>query len=153
MVNAVAQKPTTGNRKRGAPLLSVNGVSGIFDFSHDRIRAAIDCGDIVWSWNIALHHQEGMREIRILMESARDFWMGKSCLLKWPDVLKLLLPHDGKFLTTPEIVRCLNIDAEYLRQLSLKGILKPISPGRRGPTGARQYSTEQFVSFLKERRL
>jgi hypothetical protein len=140
------------SRSRGAPLLTVDGVSGVFDTSREIIFEALDSGDILWAWNISAY-PEKRREIRILLEAGRDFWMAKQCYLKWPEVVKLILPHDKKFLTTTEIARSLNAQAEHVRQLMLHKILKPVAPGRRGIYGAMQFPTEQFITFLKERRL
>src|SRR5437868_7023806 len=101
-------------RARGIRLLPLRGVMSLIDRSEDQVLALIESGGLLWAWNIGLKAERTAREIRVLPGCVDDFNAGRDCQIEWADVLKFILPHDGRLLSVTEITRCFNASSTHV---------------------------------------
>ena len=155
-MKAVAEpisQPATMPRKLSKPLLPVRGVMSLFDKSEDQALRLIEDGKLAWAFDVALDPKRGRnREIRVLPASVADYLRSQPCALEWPDVLRLLLPHDEPMILSKDITRVLNVSSTHTYHLARRKLITPRSTWRRGRGGCGRFAADSFVSFLKSRR-
>ena len=140
-------------RQRSKPLLPVRGVMSLVDKNEDQVLGLIEDGKLAWAFDVALDPKRGRnKELRILPAAVADYLRGQACLLEWPEVLRLLLPHDEPMLLSRDITRILNVSGTHTYHLARRKLITPRSTWRRGPGGCARFATKSFVEFLKSRR-
>ena len=149
-----AAPAATAPRHRGKPLLPVRGVMSLIDKNEDQVLGLIDDGSLAWAFDLALDPKRGRnREIRVLPAAVAAYLRAQACSLEWPDVLRLLLPHDEPMILSRDITRILNVSGTHTYNLARRKLITPRSTWRRGRGGCAQFAAESFVEFLKSRRV
>jgi len=91
--------------------------------------------------------------LRILPAAVSAYLRGERCSLEWPDVLRLLLPHDNEpVILSKDIYRVLNVCSTHLYAMARRKLIVPCSTWRRGPGGGGRFTRKSFIEFLKARR-
>lgn len=149
-----AAAPAAAPRQRSKPLLPLRGVSALLDQGKGQVLELIEDGSLLWCWNVTLSPKDGRkRELRILPAAVADYLSGRPCALEWPDVLRLLLPHEDPVILATDISRVLNISGTHLYNLARRKVLVPCSTWRPGPGGYARFPVKTFVDFLRARRV
>jgi hypothetical protein len=126
----------------------------LIDENEDKVPQLIEDGQLAWAFDVALDPKRGSRrDLRVLPAAVSAYLHGETCLLEWPDVLKLLLPHDEPELLSKDIYRVLNVCSTHLYALARRKLIVPCSTWRRGRGGCGRFTTKSFINFLKERRV
>jgi hypothetical protein len=140
-------------RQKSKPLLPVRGVCSLIGKDEDQVLKLIKDGGIAWAFNVALDAKRGRnRHLRILPAAVADFMHGRTCLLKWPDVLGLMLP-DAPMMLASDITRVLNVSCDHVYHLIDRKQIIADSTRRQGPGGSARVPAKSFVQFLQARRL
>jgi hypothetical protein len=140
-------------RQRSKPMLGVRAVMSLVDLTEDQVLSLVEEGRLAWAFSMALDPKPGRnRELRILPASVSAYLRGERCSLEWPDVLRLLLPHDEPVILSKDIYRVLNVCSTHLYALARRKLIVPCSTWRRGPGGGGRFTTKSFIEFLKARR-
>jgi hypothetical protein len=151
-VEPVSQ-PTSPVRPRSKPLLPVRGVMSLVDKNEDQVLRLIDEGKLAWVWDVRLDTKRGRnKELRILPACVAGYLRGQPCTLEWPDVLRLLLPHDEAVIQSKDITRILNVCGTHTYHLARRKLLAPCSTWRRGRGGCGRFTAKSFVEFIRSRR-
>jgi hypothetical protein len=132
-------------------MLSVNGVRSLIDCDEDTVLRLVEEGRIAWAFDVALDPMGKTKELRMLPAAVAAFMKGQTCSLTPPQVLSLVLPHDGPEMATKDIARTLNVGNTHVFSLVKRGELSPIGRWRRGPGGSARFSIQTLVSFLERR--
>ena len=75
----------------------------------------------------------------------------KVCALEWPQIFRLISPHQKPFVTGKEITLRLHLDHGHVENLVLDGQLTALQKSRPGPGGSWIIARESFEIFLKGR--
>jgi hypothetical protein len=131
----------------------LNAAMRDLDLNADQVNALLDEGKLI-VFNIAVK-ETTRKNLRVLTRSIEHYREtdGKSpLLLEWPEIFKLILPHDKHFVRGLEIQRSLNCDQGHVGNLILAGLLGPLNKRpQRGPGGSPIVTRENFEKFLKGR--
>lgn len=120
----------------------------------DEALHAVEDGRLPWAWDMALNPKVARcRELRILPACVGSFLRGQPCELEWPDVFRLLWPHDEPEIFAGDIYRVLNISSSQLYNLARTKALAPISGWHPGTGGMARFTVRAFQTFLKARRV
>jgi len=145
--------PGAMRRQHSKPLLPVRGVMSLVDKNEDQVLRLIEDGSIAWAFDVALDPKRGRnKELRILPAAVSGYLRGQACLLKWDEVVRLLLPHDEPVILSKDITRILNVSGTHTYHLARRKVISSCSTWRRGRGGCGRFSAESFVQFLKHRR-
>ena len=117
---------TMPRQRRGKPLLSVPCVRSLIDQGDRQTKRLIEEGKIAWCFDLTLDPTRARaKELRVLPAAVADYIRGQACSLKWPDVLALVMPHDGPQVSSTQIMRALNISGEHVYNLARRKVLTP----------------------------
>lgn len=152
-LNDIASAPAERNSQRGAPMWTIRGLVSALDRNEDKVIELIECGDLAWAFDLSLIPERARRrELRVLPACVEDFLARRACSLEWPEVARLILPHDKPEICAREIQRSLNVSASHVTALIRRKLLKCVSMARPGPTGSALVTTSSFLEFIKARR-
>ncbi|HWC59395.1 MAG TPA: hypothetical protein VHC44_06845 [Verrucomicrobiae bacterium] len=110
----------------------------------------VEFGHLSWAFDVARSFGR-KRELRILPASLADFQAQRQSVIEWPQVCKLLVPNNDRFISGLEVQRLLNIGATHVANMIESAQLKAPVKARRGRNGSAQIETESFLNFLKKR--
>ena len=151
---------------RRRPMIGMNGAMNLLDLDAWEIEPLLErrgekptaYGRLI-GFNIAVD-ETGRRELRFLTESLEHFLASltnpKLCPYypTWPQILKLVLPHDKPVITGVELSAALNCDSQHVLNLLDARLLKLVpgsDPMRRGPNGSPALTRASFEDFLDRR--
>jgi hypothetical protein len=131
------------------PMGDVNSVMRDLDIDSDKVRALLDEGRLI-GFNISAR-QTDRPHFRILTKSVEHYkqngWK-KPLVLEWPEIFRLVLPHDKLFVRGPELQRSLNCSPQQMVNLVRAGCfvsVKKMHPDRGGATIVTRGSFENFL--------
>src|ERR1039458_4670366 len=101
--------------QRSKPLLPVRGVMSLVDKNEVQVLSLIEDGKLAWEFDVSLLGPKRGRskELRVRRAAVADYLRGQACSLEWPEVLRLLLPHDEPMLLSRDITRILNVSGTH----------------------------------------
>ena len=134
-------------------MLPMGGVKSVLNFTEREILTRLDAGTGPrWVFDISLNPKQARkRELRFLADGVADFAAGHDSSLEWADVFDLLIPHQNRVVTAPEVEHVLNSCDLHVQNLGQRGCLKVFRPGRPGCKGAGLFFRNSFQEFLKQR--
>ena len=142
---------------RRRPLSDVSGALrnlGNLDLDAEHVRALCEQGILV-AFNITA--VSGVRRTLRVLTASIDYFQANAGKLyhnpAWPELLKLLIPHDRPVLTGLEIRYILLCDRGHVENLVKAGQLQAVKNSRPGPGGSWIITRESFEAFLKARKL
>lgn len=142
----------TANGIQPRPLGDINSVMRDLDINADRVRALVEQGSLI-GFNISAA-KTARSELRVLTHSVEHYRRtgGEKVLrLEWPQIFRLILPHDKLFVRGVEIVRGLNCDRGHVENLIASGFLVCCKKARPGPNGSPIITRGSFENFLIRR--
>lgn len=154
MIPAPAQLNLTLRDPRWRPLADTDGVKWALDISAEDVEQLIDLGSLV-AFNIAVE-RHGRRELRFLTRSIEHYraTLGSRQLeLSWPEMFRLIAPHDKPVLVGTEVDAALNCDPDHRLNLARANLLETTNGWRPGRNGAPAITRGSFETFLKTRLL
>ena len=122
------------------------------DMNADEVRSLVQLGYLI-GFNIAVSDVMRM-ELRILTKSVEQFRMFKTkrvCELEWPQIFRLIVPHQKPIVTGLEVQRGLNCDRGHVENLILGNNLFVLKKSAPGPGGSWTISRQSYENFLKGR--
>jgi len=125
---------------------------GEFDMDADTVRTLIEAQFLI-GFNIAVDDR-GKCEMRVLSKSIEYFRAtgGKKFHeLEWPQIFRLVVPHQKPVVTGLEIRRAVLCDRGHVENLILNHRLTAVKKSQCGPGGSWVVSRESFETFLKGR--
>lgn len=138
------------------PILTIDGVlseAGEFmDIRRDDVRQLWESQALI-GFNIARDARTHL-ELRLLRRSVDIFRATegrKRHELEWPQIFRLVVPHQKPFVTGKEICRQLICDRGHVENLVNDGRLTALKKSQPGPGGSWVISRESFEAFLKGR--
>jgi hypothetical protein len=145
--------PLAVPRQRSKPLFPIRALTSLLDLDEDQVKSKIENGELAWAWDVALDPRRARsKELRILPACVAAYMRSQTCSLQWPDVLRMLLPHDEPVLLSKDIARILNISSTQTYNFARGKVISPCSTWRVGPKGCARFPVKSFVEFLKTRR-
>ncbi|MGD0261482.1 MAG: helix-turn-helix domain-containing protein [Verrucomicrobiota bacterium] len=137
--------------RRSKPLLSLSGVLSLLgNRSQFQVLREIDSGGILWAFDCRAAGPK--RLLRVLPAALADFMQGRDCKLQWPDVVALLVPPEPR-LCVAWLAHILNVTPEHIYNLVRAKALSFCARGRRGRGGSALVPRNDFVRFLRQRRV
>ena len=127
----------------------VNSVMRDLDMSAERVRELLELGTLV-GFNISAK-KSGCRVLRILTKSVERYRAtGKiyQPQMEWPEIFRLILPHEKLFVRGHEIARGLNCDRGHVENLIESGLLTVNKKSQPGPNGSPIIPRNSFENFL-----
>lgn len=127
----------------------VNSVMRDLDMNADRVRALLDEGRLI-GFNISAKNS-GCRDLRVLTKSVEHYRASggkKPLVLEWPEIFRLIAPHEKLFVRGYEISRGLNCDRSHVTNLITSGFLVSAKKSRPGPNGSAIITRGSFERFL-----
>jgi len=140
------------SQPRSRPMFNVRAVVSLLDVSEDAVIRLVECGDLLWAFNVA-SRTDTAREIRILPACVAGYMEKIPFQADWGEVWRLLFPGSGREITAKEIYRALNISSMHLYGLAKQGLIGPCSGWRRGIYGQGRFESAAVAQFLKARRV
>jgi len=134
------------------PMGDLNAAMRDLDLNAEKICALLDEGKLI-GFNIAVS-ETTRKNVRVLtrsIEHYRDNAGKKLLALEWPEIFRLILPHDKLFVRGTELQRSLNCAGEHIQNLVRAKFFSISKKGRRGPGGSAMVTRSSFESFLKGR--
>jgi hypothetical protein len=132
------------------PLGCLNAAMRDLDLDAARVCEMIDVGQLI-AFNIAVK-TSGRPALRILtrsIEHCQASGSKKPLVLVWPEIFRLILPHEKPFLRGLEIQRGLNCDRGHVENLILAGLLGMVNKrSRPGPGGSPIIASSSLENFL-----
>ena len=143
------------------PLGDVNTAMRDLNLDSDEVRMLVQLGYLV-AFNIAASHRRAAvsasprhhckSELRVLTRSIEQFRAVKTkrlCAYEWPQIFRLIVPHQKPELKGTEIQRVLNCDRGLVATLVAAKQLVALQKTKRGPGGTWTISRASLESFLK----
>lgn len=131
------------------PMGDVNSAMRDLDVDSDKVRALLDEGRLI-GFNISAQKTD-RPNLRILTKSIEHYiqngWK-KPLVLEWPEIFRLILPHDKLFVRGPELQRSLNCSPQQMVNLVQAGCfvsVKKMHPGRGGSPIVTRGSFQNFL--------
>ena len=131
------------------PMGDVNAVMRDLDIDSDKVRALLDEGRLI-GFNISARKTD-RPNFRILTKSIEHYkqngWKNP-LVLEWPEIFRLVLPHDKHFVGGTELQRSLNCSPQQMVNLVRAGcfeVVKSMHPGRGGAPIVTRGSFENFL--------
>lgn len=90
-------------------------------------------------------------DLRVLTKSVehyRETHGKKSLVLEWPEIFRLIYPHEKLYVRGVEIRRGLNCDRGHVENLIAAGFLVIAKKSRPGPNGSPILTRSSFENFL-----
>lgn len=134
------------------PMGDLNASSRDLDLNSEKICALLDEGKLI-GFNIATS-ETSRKNLRVLTQSIEHYRAtgGKKLLtLEWPEIFRLILPHDKFFVRGVEIQRSLNCDSDTVQRLVRAKCFSTSKKAHCGPNGSVMVTRASFESFLKGR--
>ena len=137
------------------PVLTIDGVlaeAGELELTRPLVRQLWESQHLL-GFNIA-RDPETSTDLRLLRKSVDLFRQTngrKVCALEWPQIFRLIIPHQKPFVTGKEITLRLHLDHGHVENLVLDGQLTALQKSRPGPGGSWIIARESFELFLKGR--
>jgi hypothetical protein len=138
------------------PVLTVDGVMSecgeFMELRREHVRQLWE-SQAITGFNIA-RDRETHQELRLLRKSVDLFRATngrKRCDLQWPQIFRLVVPHQKPFVTGKEIARVLICDRGHVENLINDGTLVALTKAQCGPGGTPTISRLSFENFLKGR--
>ncbi|MEI8288671.1 MAG: hypothetical protein WCH99_04315 [Verrucomicrobiota bacterium] len=131
------------------PMGDVNSVMRDLDMNADRVRALVEQGTLI-AFNITAV-KSNRADLRILTKSVehyRDNGGKKALRLEWPEIFRLIMPHNKFFVRGFEVARGLNCDRGHVENLIISGHLVTAKKAQPGPNGSPIITRGSFESFL-----
>ncbi len=137
------------------PILTIDGVlgaAGELELRREHVRQLWESQHLV-GFNIA-RDPKTSTDLRLLRKSVDLFRATngrKRCELEWPQIFRLVVPHQKPFVTGKEIALRLHLDRGHVENLVLDGQLTALQKSKPGPGGSWVISRASFENFLKGR--
>ena len=122
------------------------------DMSAEEVRSLVQLGYLI-GFNIAVA-TDTKAELRILTRSVEQFRTFKTkrvCEMEWPQIFRLIVPHQKPIVTGLEVQRGLNCDRGHVENLVLARHLTALKKSAPGPGGSWTLDRASFETFLKAR--
>jgi hypothetical protein len=131
------------------PLGNLNAAMRDLDMDADGIRRLIDEGVLI-AFDIA-RQKSKPQHLRILTKSI-DYYRQNSgkkfMVLEWPEIFRLVLPHEKLFVRGLEMQRSLNCDEGHVANLIKSGFFTLAKKARAGRDGSPIVTRASFENFL-----
>ena len=127
----------------------VNSVMRDLDLDAGQVRALVEQGTLI-AFDISAKKSTRM-QLRILTQSVNFYRQQdrKAALrLEWPEIFRLIVPHQKLFVRGVEVVRGLNCDRGHVENLINAGILVVSRRSRPGPNGSPLITRGSYENFL-----
>lgn len=138
------------------PVLTVDGVMSecgeFMDLRREHVRQLWE-SQAFTGFNIARDKKTHL-ELRLLRKSVDLFRATngrKHFMAEWPQIFRLLVPHQKPFVTGKEIARVLICDRGHVENLINDKVLVVLKKSQPGPGGTPTISRDSFETFLKGR--
>ncbi|MDR3460134.1 MAG: hypothetical protein P4N60_22125 [Verrucomicrobiae bacterium] len=131
------------------PLGDVNSVMRDLDLDSESVRGLVDQGSLI-AFDISSTKTE-RRDLRILTKSVehyREMGGKKPLVMEWPEIFRLIMPHNNFFVRSMEIARGLNCERTHVANLIAAGHLFCSRKSKPGPGGSALVSRTSYESFL-----
>lgn len=155
------RKPGAGMRAKVCPasrpldqmMLEMRSVKTVLNVSEDRVIQLIECGALLWAWNIAVKC-DARREVRVLSRSVDDYVNGRRTYYELPELLEMILPKTHS-IQSVALERLLHCSGSHIGNLIKTEQLRPYGElrCRRGPNGGWNVSMLSLARFLGDRRV
>jgi hypothetical protein len=128
------------------------------DMNAEEVRSLVQLGYLI-GFDIACGGAHGVTrptkmELRILTRSVEQFRLlrrKRVCEMEWPQIFRLIVPHQKPVVTGLEVQRGLNCDRGHVENLVLAGHLTALKKSAPGPGGTWTICRASYENFLKER--
>lgn len=141
------------------PLWKVKSVGDFLDLEYDQVLAKIQCGEILWAFNIATRVSRGSRiEPRVLSHCVVEKKMGEIAeigatrKLTLEKVIGLILPK--RDVRSTELKRVFACDGDHVYALAKDNFTVTRKPtAKDGPNSYTVFSRASIENFLAKRRM
>ena len=128
--------------------MPLRGVCSLVDKNDDRVVELVEEGAIAWAFDVSIGRR---MYLRVLPSAVADYLQGRTCALKWADVIGLLMPDEPTILAL-DITRVLNVTSDHTYALIDRKQIVACPTRRHGPGGSARVPAKSFIEFLQKRR-